>query len=109
VTSAARLRRAVRRETIGVEVGATLNLVGALLRYFSAAFLLPAAVALGYGEDPLPFLLAAIATAAAGLALEVPTRGKERVGAREGYLVIALVWLLVARAHCPISSRTSRS
>lgn len=96
--STARLRRAVRRETIGVEVGAALNLVGALLRYFSPAFLIPAAVALGYGEDAVPFLLAAVATAAAGLALELPTRGKERVGAREGYLVIALVWLLVAGA-----------
>jgi trk system potassium uptake protein TrkH len=93
-----RLRRVARRETLGVDLAAALNLVGALLRYFSPAFLVPAAVALGYGEDALPFLLAAVATAGGGLVLELPTRGKERVGAREGYLVIALIWLLVAWA-----------
>jgi trk system potassium uptake protein TrkH len=98
VIAAARLRRAVRRETIGVDVGATLNLVGALLRYFSAAFVAPAAVAVGYDEDPLPFVAAAVVTLGVALALELPTRGRERVGAREGYLVIALVWLLVAAA-----------
>ena len=93
--SRARLRRAVRRETIGVEVGAALNLVGALVRWFALAFLAPAAVAVIYGESPLPFLLAGVAALAVGLALEVPTRGKERVGSREGYFVIAVVWLLV--------------
>ena len=39
--SRARLRRAVRRETVGVDVLAALNLVGALLKYLSAAFLFP--------------------------------------------------------------------
>ena len=93
--SRARLRRAVRRETIGVRVNATLNLVGALLCWFAPAFLVPAAVAVGYDEDPLPFLLGGAASLGLGLALERPTRGRERVGSREGYLVIALVWLLV--------------
>ncbi|MGH3103601.1 MAG: TrkH family potassium uptake protein [Gaiellaceae bacterium] len=96
--TAARLRRAFRRETIGVDVGAALNLVGALLRYFSATFLAPAAVALGYGEPPWPFLAAGAITAGLGIGLERLTPGKERVGAREGYFVIALVWLLVAAA-----------
>ena len=44
----ARLRRAVRRETIGVDVGGALNLVGALTKYLSLAALFPAAIALGY-------------------------------------------------------------
>ena len=87
--SAARLRRAVRRETFGVEVGAALNLVGALLKYLSLAFLFPAAIALGYGESIWPFLAAGAITAAFGLGLEAVTRGKERVGMREGFLVEA--------------------
>jgi trk system potassium uptake protein len=94
--SAARLRRAVRRETIGVEIGAALNLVGALLKYFSLTLLFPAAVALGYGESVWPFLAAGAITAAFGLGLEAGTRGKERVGAREGFLVVALTWALAA-------------
>jgi trk system potassium uptake protein TrkH len=92
----ARLRRAVRRETFGVDVGAAINLVGALIKYLSLAFLFPAAIALGYGESPWPFLAAAGFTAASGLVLERITRGKERVGAREGFLVVALTWLFAA-------------
>jgi trk system potassium uptake protein TrkH len=92
----ARLRRAVRRETIGVEVGAALNLVGALVKYLSLAFLFPVAIALGYGESVWPFLAAGAITAAFGLGLEAATRGKERVGMREGFLVVALTWALAA-------------
>ena len=43
-----------------------------------------------------PFLVAGAATAAFGLGLERVTEGKERIGAREGYLVVSLLWLLVA-------------
>ena len=94
--STARLRRAVRRETFGVEVGAALNLVGALLRYLSLAFLFPVAIALGYRESVWPFLAAGAITAAFGLGLGAVTRGKERVGMREGFLVVALTWALAA-------------
>jgi trk system potassium uptake protein TrkH len=96
----ARLRRAVRRETIGVDVGAALNLVGALVRYLSLAFLFPAAIALGYGESSWPFLAAAGITAASGFLLERVTRGKERVGTREGFLVVALTWAFAAGFGC---------
>ena len=98
--SVARLRRAVRRETIGVDVGAALNLVGALVKYLSLAFLFPAAVALGYGESPWPFVAAGAITAAAGFGLELATRGKERVGVREGFLVVALTWACAAGFGC---------
>jgi trk system potassium uptake protein len=94
--SVARLRRAVRRETIGVDVGAALNLVGALIKYLSLAFLFPVPFALGYGESPWPFLAAGALTAATGLLLERLTRGKERVGTREGFLVVAVTWLAAA-------------
>jgi trk system potassium uptake protein TrkH len=95
VLAAARLRRAVRLDRLGVDVPATLNLVGALLAYLSAGFLFPTAVALGYGESPWPFLAAGAVTAAVGLALARLTQGRERVSVREGFLVVVLTWLLV--------------
>jgi len=84
----------VRR--LGVDVGGALNLVGSLIKYLSLAFLFPTAIAVGYGEPVWPFLVAGVVTAAAGIGLEAATDGKERIGAREGYLVVSLLWLLVA-------------
>ena len=81
---------------LGVDVIGALNLVGALVKYLGLAFLFPAAVAAGYGEAVWPFLLAGVLTAGFGVALERGTAGKESVGAREGYLVVSVVWLLVA-------------
>jgi trk system potassium uptake protein len=94
VSAAARLRRAVRRETVGVDVRGALNLVGALVKYLSLAFVLPGLVALWYGEPVWPFAVAGALTAAFGLTLERATAGKERIGAREGFLVVSLTWLL---------------
>ena len=74
----------------------TLNLVGSLLRPLGLAFLLPTAVAVLYREPVWPFLVSGLVTSASGALLERVTDGKERVGAREGYLVVALIWLLVA-------------
>lgn len=73
-----------------------MNLVGALVKYFALAFLFPLALALWWGEPAWPFLVAGLATGAFGVALEQLTSGKDRIGSREGYLVVALVWLLVA-------------
>jgi trk/ktr system potassium uptake protein len=98
--TATRLRRAVWRESIGVDVGAAFNLVGALLKYLSPTFLFPALIAVGYDEPAWPFLLAGVITSATGSSLEFATRGKERVGPREGYLVVALVWLLLPAFGC---------
>jgi trk system potassium uptake protein TrkH len=84
------------RRSVGVDVGASLNLVGALLKYFSLAFLFPVALAIGYSEPIWPFLAAGAITAALGYGLELVTEGKETVGVREGFLVVALTWLLVA-------------
>jgi trk system potassium uptake protein TrkH len=93
VISTARLRRAVRRETVGVNVLAALGLVGSLLKYLSAAFLFPFAAALWYGETPWPFVVAGVVGGAGGWALERATRGKQDIGIREGFLVVALTWL----------------
>ena len=81
---------------LGVDVVGALNLVGALVKYLGLAFVFPVAVAAGYGEAAWPFLIAGALTSGFGLGLERLTRGKESVGAREGYLVVSIVWLLVA-------------
>ncbi|MDQ3822091.1 MAG: TrkH family potassium uptake protein [Actinomycetota bacterium] len=67
-----------------------------MLKYLSPAALFPAAIAVGYGEPVWPFLLAGALAAAAGQGLELATRGKERVGVREGFLVVSLTWLVAA-------------
>jgi trk system potassium uptake protein TrkH len=81
---------------LGVDIVGALHLVGSLFRPLGIAFLLPALLALGYGEPVWPFLVSGAATSGFGIALERTTHGKERVGTREGYLVVALLWLLVA-------------
>lgn len=96
MTTPARLRRAVRRGSLGVDLWAALNLVGTLVRYLSLAFLLPIAFAFGYDEPVLPFALAALITGAVGFALEAATRGHRNAGIREGFLVVALTWLFAA-------------
>jgi trk system potassium uptake protein TrkH len=95
LSTVAPIRQSGRLGALGVDVGSALNLVGAVLKYLGAAFLFPAAIALGYGEEVWPFLAGGAITAGAGLLLERGTQGKERVGVREGFLVIALTWLAV--------------
>jgi trk system potassium uptake protein len=80
---------------LGVDVVGALNLIGSLLTPLGLAFVFPTALALGYGEPLWPFIVSGLITSALGAALERVTTGKERVGAREGYLVIALIWVLV--------------
>jgi trk/ktr system potassium uptake protein len=84
-----------RRSRLGVDLGGTFNLVGALLRYLGLAFLFPAALALGYDEPVWPFAVSGVITSGAGIVLEAATAGRERIGPREGFLVAALIWLLV--------------
>ncbi len=89
--------RGIRRaRPWAVHFGPALNLVGALVKWFAIAFLFPIAVAVGYRESVWPFVFAGIAAAVVGAGLERATSGKERVGAREGYLVVSLLWLLIA-------------
>jgi trk system potassium uptake protein len=85
-----------RLDALGVDVSGALNLVGWLLKYLSPAFLFPTAIALGYGEPVWPFLAAGAITLVSGAALQLLTSGRERIGAREGYLVVALIWVLIA-------------
>jgi trk system potassium uptake protein len=94
---AGRLGRVARPRLI-VDVGGALNLVGALIKYLSLAFLFPTAVAIGYSEPFWPFLASGALCAGFGLTLEWVTEGKDRIGVREGFLVVALTWLCAAAA-----------
>jgi trk system potassium uptake protein TrkH len=85
-----------RSRGFGVDARAALNLTGSLLAPIGLAFLFPAAFAVGYREAIWPFLVSGVTTTAVGLGLERATSGRERVGIREGFLVVALLWMLVA-------------
>jgi trk system potassium uptake protein len=83
------------RGRLGVDLPAALGLVGGLLKYLGLAFLYPVAIALGYGESPWPFLVGGVLTSAFGALLQAAFRGAAvRARAREGFLVISLIWLL---------------
>lgn len=88
--------RPPRRRRLALDLPSALNLVGALLEYLSLAFVVPFAVALGYGEPAWPFAVGGAVTFALGRGLSRATRGKERVGPREGFFVVAVTWLLAA-------------
>ena len=85
-----------RLHALGVDVSGALNLVGWVVEYLSLVFLFPIAIALGYGEPVWPFAVAGAATFCFGYGLERLTAGRERIGAREGYLVVAVIWILIA-------------
>jgi trk system potassium uptake protein len=85
-----------RPPRLGVDLKATVNLVGALTKYLSLAALFPVAVAIGYSERFWPYLAAGAIAGGGGWALERATRGKEHVGIREGFLVVALTWIVAA-------------
>jgi trk system potassium uptake protein len=85
-----------RPRAAGVDISGALNLVGWLVKFLAAAFAFPTAIAVGYGEPVWPFVVSAAATLAFGLALERLTEGRQRIGPREGYVVVALIWLLIA-------------
>jgi trk system potassium uptake protein TrkH len=77
-----------------VDVRASLGVVGAVLLRIALAPLLPAVVALVYGESPVPFLVMAVVTAALGSGLGQLRDGPE-IGHRETFLVVSLTWLVV--------------
>lgn len=82
---------------VAVDLRGSLALCGTLLRYLSISSLFPAGVAAWYREPVWPFLAAGAIAVAAGYTLErlAPSRTSD-LGFREGYLIVALTWLLAA-------------
>lgn len=86
-----------RRERLGVDVSAALNLVGSMVKYLGVSALVPVVFAVAHSEPAWPFLAAGAVVSGGGLALQRSTRGAaEEVGVREGYLVVSLSWLVAA-------------
>ena len=86
-----------RPRRFAIDLPAVANLVGTLGKYLGLAALFPIPFALAYGEPFLPFVVAGAATSGIGYALERLTAGAAgRVSVREGFLVVALTWLLAA-------------
>jgi trk system potassium uptake protein len=86
----------VSRTRLGVDVLSALNLAGTIVKLLSLAFALPLVVAMIYSEPVWPWLASAAVAGGFGFVLERLTRGHERVGVREGFLIVALTWFLAA-------------
>jgi trk system potassium uptake protein TrkH len=92
-----RLRRPTfRAPRLAVDLREALGLTGTLVKYLSLSALVPAIVALLYSEPPWPFLAAGAIAFAAGFGLERLGSRTRGIGFREGYLVVALTWLIAA-------------
>jgi trk system potassium uptake protein TrkH len=86
-----------RPRRFAIDVAAAANLVGMLAKYLGLAALFPIPFALAYSEPFYPFVVAGVVTSGFGLALERLTADSAgRVGVREGFLVVAVTWLLAA-------------
>lgn len=97
VSSTRAARPIPRARHLGVNVRGALGLIGLLVKWFALAPLFPLALAFGYGEPPWPYLAASAASLAVGVVLE--RIGREEVSVvsfREGFLVVALTWVLAA-------------
>ena len=92
----ARLRRAFRRESIGVDVRSAVGLVGTNIKYLSFALVAPTVVALLYSEPPWPFLGAGAISFVVGSAIERAGRHDGHLGIREGFFVVSVTWLAVS-------------
>jgi trk system potassium uptake protein TrkH len=83
-----------RAPTTYVDYRVSLAWVGTVLRYIGFTPLFPLALAVYYGEDPLPFALGTLAMVVAGTLLERLDSGDE-LGNREAFLLVSLAWLVV--------------
>ena len=87
---------AFRAPRLAVDLREALGLTGMLVKYLSVSAVVPAVVALLYSEPPWPFLAAGAIAFAAGFGLERLGSRSRGIGFREGYLVVALTWLIAA-------------
>jgi len=80
---------------IRVDYRASLSLLGTVCKYLAVPLALPLLVALAYGETVVPFVVTIAVTVALGAGLERLSPDPD-IGAREGFLMVALTWLAVA-------------
>jgi trk system potassium uptake protein TrkH len=90
--------RADRRPT--VDVPAALRLVGVIVAWLSTALLAPLVVAVALGESARPFVVALAVGIGLGVGLRLGTRRAGDARVREGFLVVASVWILASLVGC---------
>jgi len=78
-----------------VDWRASLSLTGRVLLYLAVPLALPVVTALVYGEGWTPFLVTIAVTVLAGVGLSKLDEEPD-LGAREGFLMVAVTWLAVA-------------
>jgi trk system potassium uptake protein TrkH len=81
---------------IRVDIDASLDLTGTVLRYLVVPLVFPLALAVYYGEPVAPFLAAIVATLALGGGMDLFGDPEANLGPREAFFAVALIWLLVA-------------
>lgn len=86
----------MRHWDLAVDLRAALHLIGIILKGNAATFVVPLIAALIYRETTTPFLVPAVISLSIGLAIAWATRGEREIGPRESFLVVAVVWILVA-------------
>lgn len=69
------------------------KVTGKTLLVAATAMIIPLFVCLIYREDPVPFLLAILITAACGFALSL-LKSDTKLYAREGYFTVGMIWIL---------------
>ena len=84
------------RWRVRVRWRASLALTGLVLVALTAPLTFPALIALYYGEPLVPFLAAIAVTVALGGWMRRLSDPSENLGAREAFLAVSLIWLLVA-------------
>jgi trk system potassium uptake protein TrkH len=82
-------------DTLRVDWRAALSLVGTVIKYLAVPLAAPLLVALVYGQDVAVFAVTMAIALLAGFALERLDPDPD-LGAREGFLMVALTWFLVA-------------
>ncbi|MFB6287047.1 MAG: TrkH family potassium uptake protein [Candidatus Bipolaricaulia bacterium] len=81
---------------IAVDLRSAFHLISIVLQGVGSAFLLPAGVALYYGEPVLPWMGVLALTVGLGTALRSVTHGSRHLTMREGFFVVGVSWLAIA-------------
>ena len=79
---------------------AVFNMVFRLLLVEMALMMLSVLVALIYHENPLPLFLTVLAVSAASVTGLMVCRGDTKIYAREGFVIVALSWVLMSAVGC---------
>ncbi|SFR46168.1 TrkH family potassium uptake protein [Halogeometricum limi] len=77
-----------------VDYRTSVGFLGSVIKYMAIPPIFPAAVALYYGESPLPFLVTIAVMVGLGAGLE-RLRSTPDLGHREAFLLVSLTWLVL--------------